>query len=51
MGLLVAGAVAIWGNAIAGGVIGVGTLVSLVGVFMYGSSTRKTEREEKRVEK
>lgn len=49
-GLMVATAVSIWGNAIAGGFIGVGTLASLVSVFMYGSSTRKKEREERKSE-
>ena len=47
VGLIVAAFVAIYGNAIAGGIIGVGTLASLVGVFMYGSTTRSKEREEK----
>lgn len=47
VGLAVAALIAIFGNAIAGGVIGVGTLASLVGVFMYGSSTRSKERIEK----
>ena len=47
IGLIVAAIVAVYGNAIAGGIIGVGTLASLVGVFMYGSKTRSKEREEK----
>ncbi len=47
-GLVVAALIAIYGNAIAGGAIGVSTLVSLVGVFMYGSKTRSREREEKK---
>lgn len=47
IGLAVSGLVAIYGNAVAGSIIGVGTLASLVGVFMYGSKTRSKEREEK----
>jgi uncharacterized membrane protein len=47
VGLIVSALVAIYGNAIAGSIIGVGTLASLVGVFMYGSKTRSKEREEK----
>lgn len=46
LGLIVAGAIAIFGNAVAGSIIGVGTLASLVGVFMYGSKTRSKERME-----
>lgn len=46
-GLCVAAFVAVYGNAFAGGAIGVGTLASLVGVFMYGSKTRSKERREK----
>ena len=48
LGLLVSAVVAIYGSAIAGGIIGVGTLASLVGVFMYGSKTRSKEREVKK---
>lgn len=50
VGLVVSALVAIYGSAIAGGFIGVGTLASLVGVFMYGSKTRSSERETKRIE-
>ena len=46
-GLAVSAVVAIYGNAIAGGVIGLGTLATLVGVFMYGAKTRSQEREAK----
>lgn len=46
-GLSVAGFVSVYGNAWAGGIIGVGTLATLVGVFMYGSKIRSKEREEK----
>lgn len=46
-GLVVSAVVAIYGNAFAGGIIGVGTLASLVSVFMYGSRTRSRERGEK----
>lgn len=35
--LLVSGAVAIWGNAWVGGALGVSSIASLVGVFVYGS--------------
>ena len=47
-GLMVSAVVAIYGNAWAGTIIGVGTIASLVGVFMYGSNARSKEREEKR---
>jgi len=47
VGLAVSALVAIYGSAVAGGIIGVGTLASLVGVFMYGSKTRSKEREGK----
>lgn len=50
VGLAVSGFVAVYGNAIAGGIIGIGTLASLVGVFMYGATTRSKERIEKRQE-
>ncbi len=46
-GLAVSAIVAIYGNALVSGIIGVGTLASLVGVFMYGSRNRSKEREEK----
>lgn len=49
-GLIVSAVVAIYGSALAGGIIGVGTLASLVGVFMYGSKTRSKEREAKKSE-
>lgn len=49
-GLIVSAVISIYGNAIAGGIIGVGTLASLVGVFMYGSTTRSKEREVKKSE-
>jgi uncharacterized membrane protein len=47
VGLISATIVSIYGNQIAGGLIGIGTLASLVGVFMYGSKVRAKEREEK----
>jgi uncharacterized membrane protein len=50
-GLVAATLISIYGNAIAGGVLGVGTLASLVGVFMYGATTRSKERVEKQGEK
>ena len=46
-GLGVSVIVAVYGSALAGGIIGVGTLASLVGVFMYGSKTRSEERKGK----
>lgn len=48
IGLAVSAIVAVYGNAIAGGIIGIGTLASLVGVFMYGTKTRSNERLEKK---
>lgn len=50
VGLAASALVAIYGNAIAGSVLGVGTLASLVGVFMYGATTRSKERMEKKAE-
>lgn len=46
-GLGVSAIVAVYGNAIVGGIISVGTLASLVGVFMYGSKMRSEERKGK----
>ena len=48
VGLVVSGLIAIFGNPVAGTIIGVGTIGSLVGVFMYGTTTRRQEREEKK---
>lgn len=45
-GLGVSAVIGIYGNAIASGIIGAGTLASLVGVFMYGSKSRARERQE-----
>lgn len=39
--LLVSGAVAIWGNAWVGGALGVSSIASLVGVFVYGSRQQR----------
>lgn len=50
IGLSVSAIVSIYGSPFAGGIIGVGTLASLVGVFMYGSKTRSEERIEKKGE-
>lgn len=50
IGLGISAVISIYGNAIAGGIIGVGTLASLVGVFMYGAKTRSEERIEKKGE-
>ena len=49
-GLVASTLIAIYGSALAGGIIGVGTLATLVGVFMYGTVTRSREREEKEAE-
>ena len=46
-GLSASAFIAIFGNPIAGTIIGVGTIASLVGVFMYGSNIRNQERERK----
>lgn len=48
VGLFVSATVSIYGNAITGGIIGVGTLASLVGVFMYGFRSREREISKKR---
>jgi uncharacterized membrane protein len=50
VGLIASAYIAIYGNAIAGSVLGVGTLASLVGVFMYGATIRSKERIGKRAE-
>jgi len=50
IGLAVSAVVGVFGSPTAGGVIGVGTIVSLVWVFMYGSRMRSQEREEKSVD-
>jgi uncharacterized membrane protein len=47
-GLTASTFIAVYGSAVAGSILGVGTLASLVGVFMYGSISRKKEREEKK---
>ena len=46
-GLAASAWIAVYGSAVAGGIIGVGTLASLVGVFMYGAKTRSKERTDK----
>lgn len=46
-GLLIAGLVSVFGNTVAGSIIGVSTLTSIVGVFMYGYKSREAERNEK----
>lgn len=50
IGLGASALIAIYGSPVVGGIIGFGTLASLVGVFMYGSKIRSKEREEKREE-
>ena len=45
-GLTVSALIAIFGSAVAGGIIGIGTLASLVGVFMYGSKTRAEQEKD-----
>ncbi len=47
IGLVVSCLLGIYGSAIAASVMGAGTLVALVSVFIYGSKTRKNERLEK----
>ncbi|HEY4520955.1 MAG TPA: DUF2335 domain-containing protein [Candidatus Paceibacterota bacterium] len=47
VGLLVSAIISIYGSELVGGFIGVGTLASLVGVFMYGSRARREERQNK----
>ena len=46
-GLVCSVVIAIFGQPWAAGLIGVGTLVSLVGTFVYGSKQRREEREQK----
>ncbi|MFH1187948.1 MAG: DUF2335 domain-containing protein [bacterium] len=41
----------IYGRQIISGILGVGTIGSLVGVFVYGSQQRKNEREDARKDK
>lgn len=45
IGLIGAVVISIIGNAWAGGIIGLGTLGSLVGVFMYGSKERQVPKD------
>jgi len=47
IGLIIAGIVAIYGHPAAGTIMGLGTIVSLVSVFMYGTNARKEERQDK----
>lgn len=47
VGLICSAIISIYGNQIAGTILGISTLGSLVGVFMYGSRTRSQEREKK----
>ena len=47
-GLAASVIVIIYGEQIVGGVLGIGTLGSLVGVFVYGSQKRNQERQESR---
>ena len=47
VGLIGSVTISIYGSGLVGAVIGVGTLASLVGVFMYGSQNRSKERTEK----
>ncbi len=49
-GLLVSVVIGIFGNPIAGVVMGAGTIASLVWVFMYGSRLRSEERKDKQSE-
>ncbi len=45
VGLGTSAIIAIYGSALAGGIIGLGTLVSLVGVFMYGTKVQHAENK------
>jgi len=47
VGLVCAVIISIYGSQIGGAALGLGTLASLVGVFMYGSRSRTKEREAK----
>lgn len=47
-GLIGSVIISLFGQAILGGVIGISTLTALVGVFVYGTSQQKAEREKKR---
>jgi uncharacterized membrane protein len=47
VGIIGAVLAAIYGKQLFGGILGVTTLTSLVGVFVYGSKSRKQEREQK----
>ena len=47
LGLLVSLITILRGQEVSGSIIGGGTLVSLVSVFMYGTKSRKKEREAK----
>ena len=47
VGLICSMVISIFGNKIAGALIGVGTLASLVSVFMYGSKARSKELQKK----
>ncbi|MEK7208567.1 MAG: DUF2335 domain-containing protein [Patescibacteria group bacterium] len=49
VGLICSVIISMYGNQIAGTILGVGTLASLVSVFMYGSRVRKEERERKAI--
>lgn len=49
-GLIAAVIISIKGSEVAGSIIGVGTLASLVSTFVYGSRERSQEREERRTE-
>lgn len=47
VGLICSAVISIYGSGLVGAVIGVGTLASLVGVFIYGSKSRSDERKQK----
>ncbi len=49
-GIIAGGVIVAIGQVVAGSVISGGTILGLVGTFVYGSQGRRREREEKRKE-
>jgi uncharacterized membrane protein len=48
VGLGCATIITLYGEQLVGGIVGIGTLGSLVGTFVYGSQQKKQEREQSR---
>lgn len=46
-GLLVAGAVGIWGNPLVGGAVALSDIAALAGTFLWGSRSQRQERVER----